>query len=144
MLLKPCHHGCKRNPGGGLERISVNAHGYAAECDGATVVFRCLDKAVPIAVRQNLRLVELAFVPDWPDCMDDVLRGQIETWRFYCLSWLARAAEIVEIPIELWAGGIVDRAIHSSASKKRDIRRVDDRVNILKHDAIAIDFDSHA
>ena len=76
--------------------------------------------------------------------MDDVLREQIEAWRFYCLSRLARAAEVVEIPIKLWAGSIVDRAIHSPTSKKRDIRRVDDRVNILKHDAIAIDFDSHA
>ena len=108
------------------------------------MVFRCLVKAAPIAIRQNLWLVELAFVPDWPDCMDYVLRGQIESWRFYCLAWLASTSEIVEIPIKPWAGSIVDRAIHSSTSKKRNIRRVDDRVNILKHDAIAIDFDSHA
>jgi hypothetical protein len=76
--------------------------------------------------------------------MDDVLRGQIESRRFYCLSRLAGASEIVEIPIELGSCGIVDCAIHSASAKKRDIRRVDNRVNILKHDAIVIDFDSHA
>jgi hypothetical protein len=108
------------------------------------MVFRCLVKAAPIAIRQNLWLVELAFVPDWPDCMDYMLRGQIESWRLYCLPRLAGAPKVMEIPIELWAGGIVDRAIHSTTPKKRDIRRVDDCVNILKHDAIVIDFNPHA
>ena len=49
----------------------------------------------------------------------------------------------MEIPIKLWAGGIVDRAINSSASKKRDIRRVYYRVAILKHDTIVDNFNSH-
>jgi hypothetical protein len=108
------------------------------------MVFRCLVKAAPIAIRQNFWLVELAFVTDWPDRMDYMLRGQIKSWRLYCLPRLAGTPKVMEIPIELWAGGIVDRAIHSTTPKKRDIRRVDDCVNILKHDAIVIDFNPHA
>ena len=33
---------------------------------------------------------------------------------------------------------------YSSAAKKRFIRCVDNCINILKHDAIVMDFDSHA
>jgi len=75
--------------------------------------------------------------------MDYVLRGQIESRRFYCLSRLAGASKVVEIPIELWTGGIVDRAIHSTSAKKRDIRCVYYRVAILKYDAIVDNFNSH-
>lgn len=117
MLLKPLQDGCKRNSGSWHERISVNAHRYTAERDGAATVLSRLHKAVSIAVRQNLRLVELAFVPYWPDCMDYMFRGQTESRRFYCLSRLAGAAEIVEIPVKFWACGSVRARLCNRADR---------------------------
>lgn len=71
----------------------------------------------PITVRQNLRLVELAFVPYWPDSMDYMFRGQTESRRFYCLSRLAGAAEIVEIPVKFWACGSVRARLCNRADR---------------------------
>jgi hypothetical protein len=72
--------------------------------------------------------------------MDNMLGRQGKTRRFDRFAWLARAAEIVKMPVEIRPRSIVDCPIHSAAAEKRRVCSVDNGVNFLKDYTIMENF----
>ena len=97
-------------------------------------------KTVGIAFLQCLRCAILAIMPNWPDGVNDVFGRQAKARRFNGIARLACTAKIVEMPIESWSCGIMNRTVHAAATEKRYIRGVDYGIGFLKHDAVMYDF----
>src|SRR5437762_13409196 len=74
-------HGGDRYLSGGVEGISVDARADRGKGDGFHLFGARQLERLPVGGRQKLRLALRAALPDRPDGVNDVARGQAKSWR---------------------------------------------------------------
>jgi len=99
-----------------------------AELDGAA-----------IAGGQQRILSVASTVPDWPDGMNDMPRGQAVASGDFGTAGLA-TAEHAAFGKEFGTGRAMDRAVDAASAEQRTIRGVDDGVNAQSRDVGDDDF----
>ncbi len=94
-----------------------------------------------VTARQSLVLSVVAILPDGTDRMDNPMRGQVVSSRYFCIASLA-TSEPAAFLQESGASCTMNGAVNPAAAQKRCVGSVHDRIDALRSDIPLDDFDS--
>ena len=112
----------------------------AGNSDGPGAVRGREPERLPVAALEQGVLVVAPAVPDGPDSVDDMARGEVVSGGDTGLADRA-AADPTALVEEARPGCAVDRAVHPAAAEQRLVRGVDDRIHGEPSDVSLDDFD---